>query len=123
MGQKIGNFKSSDGTVWKSSMLTEDFAQAGSNYFLTGVIYNDTNNNKFYDVGEGLDGITITANGKSYPVYSTGAYAIPLANGIYGVAITGAPLGNVVNQRIQINNANIKLDVIKNGNTNSISTW
>lgn len=121
-GQKIGNF-TSNGTVWKSSMLTENFARSGNNYFLTGVIYNDTNDNEFYDVGEGIGDVTITADGKSYPVYSTGSYAIPLGNGVYDVAITGTALGSVVNQRIEINNGNVKLDVIKNGSTNTVSSW
>lgn len=104
-------------------MLTEEFAHSGSNYFLTGVVYNDVNNNQFYDVGEGLDGVTISTNGKSYPVYSTGAYSIPLSNGVYDVVITGGSLGSVVNYRVQINNANIKLDVVKSGSASTVVSW
>jgi len=124
VGQKQGYFlNSDDGVNYLSSMLTEDFAKSGSNYFLTGVIYADTNNNQFYDVGEGLDGVTITANGNSYPVYSTGAYAIPLANGTYDVVVSGAPFSAAVNYRVQINGANIKMDVIKNGTTANVVSW
>jgi hypothetical protein len=112
-----------DGKNYLSSMLTEDFAKSGNSYFLTGVVYADLNSNQFYDVGEGLDGITITTNGKSYPVYSTGAYSIPLSNGTYDLVITGAPLANTLNYRVQIINANFKLDVVKTGSTSSVKTW
>ena len=122
VGQKQGFFMLNN-TNYLSSMLTEDFAKSGNNYFLTGVVYTDTNNNQFYDVGEGLDGITITTNGKSYPVYSTGAYSIPLTNGIYDVVITGSSLPNTVNYQIQISNANIKLNVVKTGATTNIVSW
>lgn len=122
VGQKQGYFFT-EGKNYLSSMLTEDFAKSGNSYFLTGVVYADTNNNQFYDVGEGLDGITITTNGKSYPVYATGAYSIPLASGTYDVALTGASLGNTVNYQVSITNANIKLNVIKTGSTTNVVSW
>lgn len=122
VGQKQGFFES-NGTNYLSSMLTENFARSGNSYFLSGVIYEDKNNNQFYDVGEGLDGITISTSGKSYPVYSTGAYSIPLSNGTYDLIITGAPLGTQMNYRVQINNANIKLDVVKNGSEAQVISW
>ncbi len=115
VGQKQGYFMQ-DGRNYLSSMLTQNFARSGSNYFLTGVIYDDKNNNEFYDVGEGLSGITISINNKSYVVYSTGAYAIPLANGSYDLSITGDALSTPVYYSVQISNQNRKLDVIKVGN-------
>jgi hypothetical protein len=78
-------------------------------------VYSDNNNNDFYDVGEGLSGITITFNGKSYPVYGTGAYTIPISNGTYNITVTGDLLDGAVYHTVQINNANTKLDVIKSG--------
>jgi hypothetical protein len=114
VGQKQGHFFT-DGNNYLSSMLTQNFARSGSSYYLTGVVYSDNNNNDFYDVGEGLSGITITFNGKSYPVYGTGAYTIPISNGTYNITVTGDLLGSAVYQTIQINNANTKLDVIKSG--------
>jgi len=122
VGQKQGYFMT-DGKNYLSSMLTEDFAKSGNSYFLTGVVYADSNNNQFYDVGEGLSGVTITTNGKSYPVYSTGAYSIPLAVGAYDLVITGTPLAGTLNYRVQIINANIKMDVVKTGSTASVKTW
>ena len=122
VGQKQGYFMTG-GTNYLSSMLTEDFAKSGNSYFLSGVIYADSNNNQFYDVGEGLDGITITTNGKAYPVYSTGAYSIPLTNGIYDVVITGTALPATINYQVNINNANIKLNVVKTGTTTNVVSW
>lgn len=59
--------------------MTQDFAAAGSQIFLVGVVYQDQNGNQFYDPGEGLAGVTVKpAEGKYYAVTSTsGGYAIP----------------------------------------------
>lgn len=115
VGQQQGYFMT-DGRNYLSSMLTQNFAKSGSSYFLTGVIYEDKSSNEFYDVGEGLSGITITINNKSYPVYSTGAYSIPLTNGNYELSITGDALGAPVYYSVQVSGKNRKLDVIKSGN-------
>lgn len=114
VGQLQGYFLN-DGRNFLSSMLTQNFARSGANYFLTGVIYDDKNSNNFYDVGEGLSGISITTNGTSYPVYNSGGYSIPLANGNYELSITGDALGAPVFYSVQVSNQNRKLDVIKTG--------
>ena len=124
VGQKQGDFlNSKDNITYLASMLTENFATSGNKYFLTGVIYADANNNEFYDVGEGLNGVTVSINGSSYPVYSTGAYSIPLSNGTYDVIVSGASFAEAVNYRVQINGANKKLDVIKSGSEASVVSW
>ncbi len=124
VGQKQGFFlNSEDGKNYLSSMLSEEFAKSGSSYFLTGVIYSDNNDNHFYDPGEGLDGVTITTNGNSYPVYSTGAYSISLANGTYDLIVSGAAFSTAVSYRVQINGANVKMDVIKNGTSENVVSW
>ena len=120
VGQREGYFMQ-EGNNYLSSMLTQNFARSGSNYFLTGVVYSDINNNEFYDVGEGLSGVTITTNGKSYPVYNSGAYSIPLSNGNYELSITGDTLGSPVYYSVQIANQNKKLDVIKTGTNIRVS--
>jgi hypothetical protein len=122
VGQKQGYFISNE-TNYLSSILTENFARSGTSYYLTGVVYDDKNGNKFYDVGEGLDRVTISINGRYYPVYSSGAYAIPLNNGTYDLVITGGPLGNIMNYRVQINNTNLKLDIVKTGSATEVVTW
>ncbi len=116
IGQKQGNFISNS-TNYLSSMLTQNFARSGSSYYLTGVVYKDLNNNEFYDVGEGLSGINISFNGATYPVYATGAYSIPVSNGNYNLTITGDALGSATYRAVQINNANVKMDVLLTGNS------
>ena len=115
VGQLQGYFMQ-DGRNYLSSMLTQNFSRSGSNYFLTGVIYDDKNNNEFYDVGEGLSGINITTKGKTYPVFNSGAYSIPVVNGSYELSITGDTLDGPVYYSVQIANQNRKLDVLKSGN-------
>lgn len=122
VGQKDGYFNSNN-TNWRASMVTQAFARSGSRYFLTGVVYNDTNGDDFYTVGEGLPGITITVNGQSHNAYASGAYAIPLTNGQYDLSIAGAALEAPVNYSIQINGANVKLDAIKSGASVDVVTW
>jgi hypothetical protein len=121
VGQQQGYFMQ-DGRNYLSSMLTENFARSGTNYFLTGVVYEDKNSNNFYDVGEGLSGVSITISGKSHPVFATGAYAIPLSNGSYNVTVTGDVLGTAVYHTVQVADQNRKLDVIKMGASVSVST-
>lgn len=121
VGQKEGRFLY-DGTNYLSSMLTQNFASSGASYYLTGVVYSDTNNNDFYDVGEGMSGVSISFNGTSYPVYSTGAYSIPVTNGTYNLTITGDALDAAVFHTVQINNANNKVDIIKSGNLVEVVT-
>lgn len=120
VGQRQGYFMT-DEDNYLSSMLTQNFARSGANYFLTGVVYDDKNNNEFYDVGEGLSGITITTNSKSYAVYNTGAYSIPLTNGNYELSITGDALGTPVYYSVEVSGKNRKLDVIKTGTNIRVS--
>jgi hypothetical protein len=122
IGQIQGYFLSG-GNNRLSSLLTEAFARSGNSYFLNGVVYNDANNNDFYDVGEGLSGITVSVDGEGHSVFSTGAYSIPLSNGTYNLAITGDTLGSPVYRTVQINNANVKLNVIKSGSDIEVVVW
>ncbi|HEV3122070.1 MAG TPA: hypothetical protein VGY53_09215, partial [Isosphaeraceae bacterium] len=87
-----GNFGQSVGPV----LVTEEFAwRSGSNAFLTGVAYNDLNNNNFYDPGEGLGSVVITATGRGgqgtfqTQTWDSGGYSLPLPPGTYDVTATG----------------------------------
>lgn len=76
------------------TMLTEDFANAGKGSFLTGVAFNDLNNDQFYQPGEQLGGVTITAtrNGDGQVFTTTtwdaGGYSLKLDPGTYIVTAT-----------------------------------
>lgn len=113
VGQRVGNYTFSSGTTYYSSMLTESYAKSGSEYFLTGVAYEDINNNDFYDVGEAMSDITLEIDGQFYQVFSSGAYSIPLAGGSYTITIHGDAPGLPVQHAVIIGEQNVKLDVVK----------
>ncbi|MDO3388305.1 hypothetical protein QWI17_20835 [Gilvimarinus sp. SDUM040013] len=105
-------------------MVTQKFARSGSNYFVTGVIYNDSNGNNFYDVGEGLNGVTVDVDGTNTSTLNTGAYSIARGNGTYTVTVSGASIpGGSVSDTVTINSANRKFDVIVNGAAATVNTW
>lgn len=122
VGQKQGYFIN-NGTNYLSSMLTENFARSGNNYFITGVIYNDTNSNEFYNVGEGISGATIKVNDKTYSAFASGAYSIPVSNGSYDLVISAADLQFDTIYNVQVSGGNVKVDVIKNGNAIDVTSW
>ena len=56
LGFEVGDYRGRS-----SGFVTENFAKTGSDLFLTGVAIDDKDGDKFYDPGEGLSGLTITA--------------------------------------------------------------
>lgn len=110
----VGMIHGSNGGVGPI-ITTEDFGNADK-HFITGVAYDDANSNGFYDMGEGLAGITITpSSGSSTAVTSSsGGYAIPMADnaGTVSVTATGTGLGTVSHQ-IDFGSENVKMDFTK----------
>lgn len=107
-----------------NSLLTEDFGVAASGPFLLGAIYNDRNNNNFYDIGEGIAGVTITpSNGGYYAVSSlSGGYVIPVGtSGTITVTVSGPGFGPFT-KTVTLNGANVKLDFTASAQTSSTST-
>jgi uncharacterized protein YkwD len=96
-----------------SYAITEDFGNRGIN-FIVGVVYKDNNNNGFYDMGEGLPGVTITpSKGTYYAVTSSsGGYAIPVQDvtGSVTVEASGGGLGAIVTKNISLSGENVKVD-------------
>ncbi|MFN8358700.1 MAG: fibronectin type III domain-containing protein [Candidatus Kapaibacterium sp.] len=94
--------------------ITEDFG-ARDTSFICGVVYKDNNNNGFYDIGEGLSGVTITpSKGNFYAVTSTsGGYAISIAPGTTGsitIEAKGGALGSTVVKNAVLSGQNVKVD-------------
>lgn len=134
IGQATGNLTYGASGVFFSSLITQNFGiPLGTPNFLTGVIYSDNNSSHAnnpptaieigYDVGEGISGITILIDGVGYPVFSTGAYSIPLINGTYDVTIAGAGLPSIVQTNITFSGVNKKLDIRIDGGSVNIDTW
>src|SRR5579883_357702 len=110
----LGCLKGSNGGVGPF-ITTEDFGQSNTTFIL-GVVYNDANHNGFYDVGEGVSGVTITVQGGQYYAVSStsGGYAIPYS-GSGSVKVTAALTGGSQSQTITVNGQNVKVDFAVNG--------
>jgi serralysin len=101
---------------WDSAFVTQDFALTRTNPFLTGVAFDDRDADRFYDPGEGLGGIAVTAVGSTGVRYATttteaGGYDLVLPTGTYNVTFSGAGFGTVTRQ-VTIGSANVKLDLV-----------
>lgn len=83
IGVVLGS-KTAGGITVGPLLVTQDFANPwGSAPFLTGVAYEDKNTNGFYDLGEGLEGVTVTVSGAKFYAVSAGSggFAVPLPAG------------------------------------------
>jgi hypothetical protein len=95
-----------------AAVVTQDFAYSSGSSFLTGVAYNDLNGNKFYDVGEGLAHVTVTAvnaaTGQSFTTQANdaGGYQLQLAAGTYHVTFSdgGAHTAGTVDETVGAQN-------------------
>lgn len=82
---------------------------------LVGVVFEDTDDDDFYDAGEGLAGITVILVGDAgtftTTTWSSGGYQIELDAGTYTATFSGPALGQDVTQEVTIGNENVKLDL------------
>ena len=110
----MGVVDGTHGTVGPQ-LVTQDFGTASTTKpFLTGVVYYDLNGNGFYDVGEGIGGVTVNLPGSSYYAVTadSGGYTIPLTtNGNYVVNFSAAALSTQLVATIT-GSKNIKVDFI-----------
>ena len=111
IAQEYGSFTQS-GTSYNASMLTENFAKPlVAAAFLTGVIYNDTDRDGFYSIGEGVAGANFTAQSKSTSSAAAGGYAIGLAAAA-GVTVTGRVDGVDFLFTVGMTTGNVKVDIV-----------
>ncbi|HZB61669.1 MAG TPA: CAP domain-containing protein [Microvirga sp.] len=100
---------------WNGAFVTENFARSGSKIFLTGVALDDRDGDRFYDVGEGLGGLTVTAVGSSGVRTATtgaaGGYSLALSAGTYKVTFSGGGI-TPVTKTVTIGAKNVKLDLV-----------
>ncbi|AUX80428.1 CAP domain-containing protein [Sinorhizobium fredii] len=99
-----------------SAFVTENFAKTGSDLFLTGVAFDDRDGDRFYDPGEGLGGITVTAKNSAGQLFKTttsaaGGYDLALKPGTYTVTFSGANIATST-QTATIGTKNVKKDLI-----------
>jgi hypothetical protein len=109
----VKGFNTVNGNTVGPQVITEDFgrSQAATTY-ITGVAYYDINGNDFYDLGEGLPGVTVTVDGVStFAITSTsGAYSIPVPpNRSYTVRFNATGLAEVT-KTATVASDNVKVD-------------
>jgi Ca2+-binding RTX toxin-like protein len=107
IGQVGGDFQG-----WNASMLSVNFARTGSNVFVTGVAYNDTNLNRFYSIGEGRANVTFQiVGGAQDSSEAAGGYSV----GVLGNTQTAVRIlhGSFVsNVTVDTSTGNAKLDLV-----------
>ena len=112
---------------YNSLMVTEKFARSASTPtpMLVGVVYEDSNSNGRYDIGEGIQGVTVSPDRGSYHAVtsSSGGFAIPLGNlsGSLTVTASGGGLSQPITRQVSLTGKNVKLDFVDSGEAPDIS--
>ncbi|MCC5992835.1 MAG: hypothetical protein JJT99_09950 [Rhodobacteraceae bacterium] len=111
VAQLEGQFTHTDGTTYNTSMLTQKFAVSGTNVFLTGVVYTDSDGDGFYSLGEGESGVSIATTSASTVSATHGGYALGIAPAS-DVAVT-LTWGSVdIGATVDLSGDNVKLDLV-----------
>jgi hypothetical protein len=108
---EVGDYKGRS-----SAFVTEDFGKTGTDLFLTGVAFDDKDGDHFYDPGEGLGAVTVTAKNAAGQTFKTttsaaGGYDLVLKPGTYTVTYSGASIATST-QTATIGTKNVKRDLI-----------
>jgi uncharacterized protein YkwD len=108
-------------------MIANEFAYTAGPAYLTGVIYRDLDNNKFYTPGgEGVVGVTVravdTTSGTLFETqsFSTGGYSLALPPGIYDISFIDSPILAPEYYGVTIGDQNLKLDLT---NSTEVRSW
>jgi hypothetical protein len=96
-------------------LVTEDFGTQTSPFpFITGVVYYDFNQNSFYDLGEGIRGVTVSVPDSDYYAVTadSGGYAVPVTtNGTYTVSFSASGLSTQTVAEVSWGD-NVKVDFV-----------
>lgn len=113
ISQVRGTF-TSQGFDYDSSMTTLNFGRNGSNVFLTGVAYMDTNGNDFYDIGEGRGDVTFSVGTQDIDTAAAGGYGIAVAGNSGATTVDIQHGTNTSTVSVTVGAYNVKLDVVDN---------
>lgn len=95
-------------------LVTQNFgSQVNSLAYVTGVAFYDLNGNDFYDLGEGIGGLTVNVTGSSFHAITadSGGYAVPVPTANANRTVTFSGLGaNATPQANIVGGANVKVD-------------
>lgn len=102
--------------TYNSLYIVQDFGtQSSQKPFITGVVYHDTNNNHFYDPGEGIGGVRVDVTNTTYYAVtsSSGGYSVPVpGNGTYTVTFSGGSVTTAQKSATVANSLNVKVDYL-----------
>lgn len=111
VGQVVGTMPH-NGITYNAAIVTHNFGARGSGFFITGVAYNDTNGNRFYDVGEGRGGVNVAVGGASSTTEGPGGYSVAHAGGTVLVTFSGGGLAQSVAVTVAGGDHSVKVDLI-----------
>lgn len=113
VGLAYGDWIQGD-TVFNSAVVTTNFGlRFEDNPILLGVVYDDLDNDWFYDAGEGVSGIDVDVlqTGDGTVTASAGGYGMEMTRGGFLVTFTHEALGSIV-KTVQIEEQNVKVDAL-----------
>lgn len=95
-------------------LVTQNFgSQSNSLAYVTGVAFYDLNGNNFYDLGEGVGGLTVNVAGSTFHgvTANSGGYAVPVPTANANRLVSFSGLGaNATAQANLVGGANVKVD-------------
>lgn len=116
VGEQFGAF-SFDGQAYPhASLATQKFAHGGRVH-VTGVVIDDRDGDRFYDVGEGLGGVDVAVVGAGFEgatqTTAGGGYAVEVpAGGVYQLVFSGGGLVGPIARTVVVDGANVKIDAL-----------
>ena len=109
-------------------VVTQDFGRSyNSNPFVLGTVYQDLTHDNFYQPGDGLGNVTVTATNQqtgqstSVQTWDAGGYQIRLSSGTYNIQamMNGQVVGN---QQVTVGSENVQADFVVNNPPQAQST-
>ena len=81
-----------------------------SDSFLTGVVFDDLNENQRYDAGEGLPDVTIRRGTQTVTTNQAGGWSIAVTAGEHSVTVSGAAFVGTANSTVTVGTDNVEID-------------
>lgn len=112
LGVRSGRFQG-----WNAVIATQNFARSGAypKSLLVGVVFNDHDDDGFYDPGEGVGGVIVVPEGEDWETTTaaSGGYAVPYTgtSGTLQVTFRGGPLGASESRSMIRTGNNLKIDL------------
>ncbi|WP_294622368.1 CAP domain-containing protein [uncultured Roseovarius sp.] len=96
---------------WDASMLTHKFGLSGSKVFLTGVIFDDSDANNAYSIGEGLGDFQVATESTATMTWAAGGYSLGIDSNP-AVRVTLGQGETAMDVIVDLSGDNVKLDLL-----------